>query len=453
MKKGLLVLLVLFVLNIFPTPIEAAYNTKETAQTIQFGTNYKRVISPTTELYGSDHYIKFTAPSDGVIRLMFTEPVDAVSGKPHLLFYHLSNSNGEVLTYGYNNDPKICSNTKNCGIDMGVKKGTYYVNLRLNGVAPGPSYNYTYYVAVTFKTDPYYEREVNNGTDQNYTSFANPITFNQVYKGNTLFNMDFFKLNLLKNRKIQFRILTPSIFKDSRYSHQAMIMSPGEYGFEYVSMYDWTVSKDTKYIYRVKDAKKGENIFYFQNDPYYYHHYQFAVYPHFTDLANESEFFPYITDLAAKYYLDGYPDGRFGVNNQITRAEAATIIVNTLKLSTTTTTTRFKDVPTTYWANRHITAAANAGLLKGYSDGSFKPNAPITRAELATIVSKAYGLTVVSSNIKTFKDIPSNYWALNAINILSSNGIINGFADGTFKPSANATRAQFAKIISISLKK
>lgn len=146
-------------------------------------------------------------------------------------------------------------------------------------------------------------------------------------------------------------------------------------------------------------------------------------------------------------YVIGYTDGTIRPNNDISRAEVATIFFRLLtdeaREQYTTTAGNFTDVKAGMWCNRAIATLTNMGIIKGYTDGSFQPNKSITRAELATIIARFAKLDV---NTKTFSDI-NGHWAQKNIELAAGNGWINGYTDGTFRPNKSIIRAEtFAMI-------
>lgn len=101
----------------------------------------------------------------------------------------------------------------------------------------------------------------------------------------------------------------------------------------------------------------------------------------------------------------------------------------------------FKDVPANYWAKAYIEALASQNIIAGFPDGSFKPNDPVTRAQFATIVTKALTPATKRAAIK-FKDVPSNFWANAAIQSAYQSEFVSGYPDGTFKPQQEIPRVQ-----------
>lgn len=146
-------------------------------------------------------------------------------------------------------------------------------------------------------------------------------------------------------------------------------------------------------------------------------------------------------------YVIGYPDGSVQPNGNITRAEVATIFYRLLtdeaRAKYTTTDNSFSDIKAGEWYTKAIATLENANIIGGYPDGTFKPNAPITRAEMATIIAKFANL---DENGKSFNDI-KGHWAQSYVELAAGNGWINGYEDGTFRPDQNISRAEtFAMI-------
>ena len=103
--------------------------------------------------------------------------------------------------------------------------------------------------------------------------------------------------------------------------------------------------------------------------------------------------------------------------------------------------TAFKDVQTGYWAKAYIEALASQNIIAGFPDGSFKPNEPVTRAQFAAIINKAFKPSATRKGI-TFNDVKSNYWAYSAIQTASSSPFLSGYPDLTFKPEQQIPRVQ-----------
>jgi len=167
----------------------------------------------------------------------------------------------------------------------------------------------------------------------------------------------------------------------------------------------------------------------------------------FTDIDSSHWAYDSVIGLSEKFILNGYLDGTFKPDNNITRAEFAKIIVSATGSIDPYAISTFSDVSASDWYYSYVATAYTMGYITGYPDGSFHPNDNITRADICTIVSRVLKGSAVESATK-FKDdssIPS--YAKDAVYALSSKGIVNGFADNTFAPLSFATRAQTAKIV------
>ena len=103
--------------------------------------------------------------------------------------------------------------------------------------------------------------------------------------------------------------------------------------------------------------------------------------------------------------------------------------------------TAFPDVPSSYWASGFIQALVNRGVIAGFPDGSFRPEEPVTRAQFAAIVSKAFNRQPVRQPVQ-FTDIPAGFWATNAIQAAYTTGFLAGYPGNAFRPDENIPRAQ-----------
>lgn len=145
-------------------------------------------------------------------------------------------------------------------------------------------------------------------------------------------------------------------------------------------------------------------------------------------------------------YIAGYPDGTFKPSKEVTRAEAVRMfvsLVNNGKELPKNPTTKFKDA-NNKWYSDEINFAVSKGFISGYSDGTFKPNQGITRAEFAQMIAVFVKDGYPGSS--NFKDV-KGHWASNAIDQLYGNKTIKGFPDGTFKPDQKLTRAEAVTVL------
>jgi parallel beta-helix repeat protein len=106
----------------------------------------------------------------------------------------------------------------------------------------------------------------------------------------------------------------------------------------------------------------------------------------------------------------------------------------------------FKDVPANHWAKGFIETLASQGVISGVGNGDFRPDAPVTRAQFAALINKAYAPTAVREAIK-FSDVPTSYWAFEAIQTASKGGYLAGYEGGLFKPEQNIPRVQIVVAI------
>lgn len=146
-------------------------------------------------------------------------------------------------------------------------------------------------------------------------------------------------------------------------------------------------------------------------------------------------------------YMIGYPDKTFRPEANMTRAEATVMFSRLLLRSIDvdkTYTNSFTDVKNTEWYYNAIGYMEQFGIIKGYTDGTFKPDAPITRAEFAAISSRFDKLTTGNQNV--YSDVPNNHWAKEYISFATTKGWVTGYPDGTFKPDNKITRSEVVTV-------
>ena len=147
-------------------------------------------------------------------------------------------------------------------------------------------------------------------------------------------------------------------------------------------------------------------------------------------------------------YVQGYPDGTVKPAGNITRAETAAILFRLMdegsRKTYYSTKSGFRDVASGSWYNTYVATLNNAGVITDSSNGYFRPNEAITRAELAAMLAN---FTETTGAANYFNDVSAKYWAANAIAICAKLGWINGYPDGTFRPDKNVTRAELMAMI------
>ena len=144
-------------------------------------------------------------------------------------------------------------------------------------------------------------------------------------------------------------------------------------------------------------------------------------------------------------YLGGYGNGLFGPNDNMTRAQAARMFYNLLLVKDVPVTTTFTDVPADAWYAEAVNTLASLGIIAGIGNNQFAPNRTITRAEFAVIAMRFANLSADVTN--PFSDVSENDWFYSAVTSAVSYGWIGGYSDGTFRPRATITRAEVATIV------
>lgn len=153
--------------------------------------------------------------------------------------------------------------------------------------------------------------------------------------------------------------------------------------------------------------------------------------------------------MAKRGTVAGYGDGKFKPAGLVTRAQAVTFLVRELypqQLEKPAEGTTYSDVPKTHAFNKEIEIASKNGLASGFPDGSFRPDAPLSRAETAAFLTRAYSL-LEGKQTANWSDTES-HWAAAPILVMSSNGLVGGYSDGTYRPNQTVTRAEYAVFMS-----
>jgi uncharacterized repeat protein (TIGR01451 family) len=148
------------------------------------------------------------------------------------------------------------------------------------------------------------------------------------------------------------------------------------------------------------------------------------------------------------WYIRGYEDNTVRPAGNLTRAEATMVFYRLLNPSLKTDTyktSRFRDVNAVAWYGLAVGTLTELGILDGYPDGSFQPNRPISRAELAKIVAQFDSL--LSSSDNPFPDVAKSHWAYAYITSSTEKGWFQGYPDGAFRPDNNLNRAEFVTVV------
>lgn len=159
----------------------------------------------------------------------------------------------------------------------------------------------------------------------------------------------------------------------------------------------------------------------------------------------------YINRWSQEGIINGYEDGTFKPNNNITRAEYITMIVRIFKPTDTIDATSYSDVDSSAWYYDSLSKACAMEIIKGYEDNTVRPNANITRQEAMVILNRILKLNTSSGEVVFADSNEIASWAKEAVEVFSEKGYINGYEDGTIRPNAFITRAEIAKILDKSI--
>lgn len=172
----------------------------------------------------------------------------------------------------------------------------------------------------------------------------------------------------------------------------------------------------------------------------------------FSDLADDHWAYSFIADLFCRHAISGYSDGTIRPNEGSTRGQFVKMAVLALGYNLyNPVVATFSDVEPDSPFYVYIETATLRGLIGGYSDGTFRPNGPITRAQSAKILVLSRGWELIQPPTATFSDVPTDDWAYPYVETALSRGILGGYADGTFRPGQTVTRAQLSKMLVLTL--
>ncbi|MCI3921387.1 S8 family serine peptidase [Paenibacillus sp. TRM 82003] len=327
-----------------------------------------------------------------------------------------------------------------------VDKGTYYIRVRnVKALYPLP-------VTGEYKLTVTYEKRFFDAFEPNNRSYqATTMTTGKTYKGvfDSAKDEDWFQIRVSRRSLVTIDLTGIPI---DRYMYYTLYTSVTQQKFGKTSPFGTTTMRmvhdlepGVYYIRLMTDAA-------FQDREYGIAFARAPLTAGFTDLEGHWSAAS-VERLVAKNIVKGYEDYTFHPAGTLTRAEAAAFIARAYALKGGETLQSFPDVPDTHWAKDSVNAAALKGILRGYPDGTFRPNDPVTRAEMAVmaaIASGTAGKTVPAG--AGFSDVPQNHWAATHIHAFADAKLVQGFKDGTFRPAARSTRAEFAVLLANLLK-
>ncbi len=169
----------------------------------------------------------------------------------------------------------------------------------------------------------------------------------------------------------------------------------------------------------------------------------------FSDLQEGQRFYKEILFLENKGIITGRADGTFRPDGEVTRAAVAIMIGRALELNGEQRTTGFSDVKANQQASGYIASAADAGIIQGFPDGSYRPNETVTRGQMAIFLSRAFNLTKEAD--APFTDVSSSMTSYQHIKRIIAENLTAGYSDNTFRPNVKVTRGQFSAFLARAL--
>ena len=169
----------------------------------------------------------------------------------------------------------------------------------------------------------------------------------------------------------------------------------------------------------------------------------------FSDVGEQYRFHDEISFLAGEGIITGYLDGRFGPEDTVTRAAAATMIGRTLDLDGSQRETSFPDVNSGNNASGYIESAAELNIIQGFPDGTFRPDDEVTRGQMAIFIARAFAMQAQAD--MDFTDMSPSMAAYDSVAKILFENITEGFPDGTYRPDDGVTRGQFSAFLSRTL--
>ncbi len=324
--------------------------------------------------------------------------------------------------------------------DIDVEPGIYYIRVRnVKAMFPLPVVG-EYTLTIEFEKKFFDDFEPNDRSYQ-ATTMAPDRTYRGVF--DSAKDEDWFQIRVSRKSLVTIDITDIPL---DRYMYYTLFTSGTQQKYGRASPFGTTSMKLTHeleagvyYIRLMTDAA-------YQNQQYGVTFRRAPLAAGFTDIdehwARES-----IRELVDKGIVKGYDDYRFDPNGTLTRAEAATFIARAYSLKPSGAARTFPDVTRDHWAMETVASAAARGIIQGYPDGTFRPNDPVTRAEMTVMAALASGQSGKSATGTSFTDVSPDHWAASYIYAFVDGGQLQGFKDGTFRPNGRATRAEFATLL------
>lgn len=347
-----------------------------------------------------------------------------LDSKDKVVSFTLKNENGVSLLTMHNDVTNDVLTD-----EIGLPSGTYTIGVYRRYSHEG---NIPYELKIKAIENNYYEIEPNGAIEK-----ANPILLNTTYTANnnmlftgwdTTYEEDYYKFEIPLRGKYGFKfsgpgashvyILDQSRKKSIQTDNDVAILDPGIY---YLRIYSSNTHYDNMpYSFEINNIK-------------------------YKDVGLDNWAVKEIAYLSDFGYIYGFSDGTFKPTKNVTKSEAAAMVVRALGIDINNRPApSFRDVSKKHWSYKPIAALVDEGI---YPNGtSFNPSKPLTREEMAMILVNAYDLKGTYS--KTYKDVSNKRWSYKYISTLAANNITIGYNDETFRPLNPLTRAQFSVFLS-----
>ena len=231
-----------------------------------------------------------------------------------------------------------------------------------------------------------------------------------------------------------------------------------------VAVQNWMASADHQANILETNAKyTGIGVYHRAGDGRYYYTQVFVDYPTppsyiisstFTDVTSDMQFYPYIEAIYAEGITTGYSDGTYRPNDHVNRGQMAAFLTRALKLPEAgdPDNPNFTDVSPAMQFYGYIEAIYAEGITTGYGDGTYRPDAPVNREQMAAFIARALALAEAGDpDNPSFTDVSPGMQFFPYIEAIYSGGITTGYGDGTYRPRDTVTRGQMAAFLSRAL--
>ncbi|CAM3965530.1 S8 family peptidase [Alkalicoccus chagannorensis] len=171
-----------------------------------------------------------------------------------------------------------------------------------------------------------------------------------------------------------------------------------------------------------------------------------SVLSRFSDVSEGAWYLSNMAPLVEEGIFGGFPDGTLRPSNEVTRGQVVTLFARDQGWSTSETTTRFDDVSQSNFAAGAIAEASRRGVVNGYPDGTFRPSQPVSRGELTVMFHNVYNFSSTTAP-PAFSDVREDRFYYGSLIRLADAGVVQGYPDGTFRPGNPVTRAEFSAML------